>query len=65
MKEAITKYGENNGPASIGRGRGRFCLVEVVDIKKTEEGMMGIGSPISNVTQRMTFNVIIVSTTDI
>ena len=36
-------------------------VVEVVATEEAEEGMMCIGSPMSKVTQRMTFNVIIVS----
>ena len=40
-------------------------VVEVVAIEEAEEGIMGIGSPMRKVTQRMTFNFIIVSSTDI
>ncbi|KAH0745834.1 hypothetical protein KY285_007491 [Solanum tuberosum] len=65
VKEATTKYGENNGPASRGRGRGDFVVVEVVAMEEADEGMMGICSTMSKVTKRMAFNVIIVSTTGI
>jgi len=42
-----------------------FVVVEVVAMEEAEEGMMGIGSPMSKVTQRMASNVIIVSATGI
>ena len=38
-----------------------FVVVEVVAMEEVEERMMGIGSPMSKVTQIMTFNIIIVS----
>ena len=65
MKEATIKYDDNNGPDSRDPGRRGFCSGRGVAMEEAEEGMMGIGSPMSKVTQRIAFNVIIISARDI
>lgn len=42
-----------------------FVVVVVMGMEEVEEGMVGIGSPMSKVTQRMAFNVIIICATGI
>ena len=42
-----------------------YVVVEVVAMEVAEEGIMAIGNPMRKVTQRMTFSIIIVSSTGI
>ncbi|KAH0748093.1 hypothetical protein KY290_027325 [Solanum tuberosum] len=65
VKEATTKYGENNGPANRGRGRGGFCSGRGRGNGRGRGRNDGHRQSNEQSNTRMAFSVIIVSVTGI
>ena len=65
VKEATTKYSKTMVRQAKVQEEEDSVVVEVVAIEEAEEGTMGIGCPMSKVTQRIAFNVIITNPMDI